>query len=84
MFIHDIQFLRLIMTCEEYGAMDYIDGKALLIPRQTMEQFASVYLIIRGRSCDSIIIQFLAMNAFAKDSRKNNFIMDAKMACQTD
>jgi hypothetical protein len=84
MFIHDIQFLRLITTCEEYVAMDYIDGKALLIPRQTMEQSASVYLIIRGRPCDGIIIQFLAMNASAKDSRRNNFIMDAKMACQTN
>ena len=47
-----------------------------------MEQSASEYLIIGGRPCDGIIIQFLAMNTFAKDSRKNNFIMNAKMACQ--
>ena len=66
MFIHDIEFFRLNTTCEEYVAMDYIDGKALLIPRQTMEQSESGYLIIRGRPCDGIIIQFLAMNAFAK------------------
>ena len=63
--------------------MEYIDGDVHLIPRQTMEQFAFEYLVIGGLPYNGAIIQFLIMNAFAEESKKYDFILDAKMACPT-
>ena len=48
-----------------------------------MEQFAFEYLAIGGLPYIGAIIQFLIMDAFAEESKKYDFIVDAKMACPT-